>query len=487
MKARAAVTTSSNGTSLQRPPIGIPLSAGVQTHSSPTSAIGNSPGRRALVPLFAAVVTWGAVVFAGISVWADLEAQPADKHSTLIDKDGGAIRDDVFAGWVKDLLIKDSGTNALDAKFFFQQCYGGGMLDDIQSSLGTTVKWVGGSASKHSEPSTGQVSTAENAVEGYNEKWVGDPPQDFWTKALIPELAEDQTLLDAINNAGNKDLVGPNTSLTGHLGHFDNPQSASANNGSTIKLKDPAAESYHAILWAGSADHMRHYNDVKNMFDTLKAQWGDPATNDNISVSVLFGDGMKNSKGDDLPAEWNAGAATKDALMNAISGLADDMNDKEQFLFFASNHGGTQTDIKAESTPPTPVEPGNTDIEYLDLFEGELAGMFGQYDNVPTLSIDYSPLDVTASVTVSINDYLLGSLDPFQTTTLFEVPESWLSLNNVIEIDNSLNLSSFDIYSKVFSTGGIDMNPIRIPESATVVLLAVACVCLAGRRRYRAT
>ena len=82
---------------------------------------------------------------------ADLAPQPPKKKSMLIDKDRQGILDNDFATLAKNLLITNGKSNARDAKFLFQQCFGGGMLDDIQRALGTVVKWVGGSASRFDE------------------------------------------------------------------------------------------------------------------------------------------------------------------------------------------------------------------------------------------------------------------------------------------------------------------------------------------------
>src|SRR5262245_42424856 len=105
-------------------------------------------------------------------VWAELENQTECTHSTLVPVSGPSIRDDEFADLLKKILLKNGTNNVRDAKFLFQQCFGGGMLDDIKGALGNTVKWVGGAASKHSE-----------------ESW-GNDDDDYWTQALKPELAK---------------------------------------------------------------------------------------------------------------------------------------------------------------------------------------------------------------------------------------------------------------------------------------------------------
>src|SRR5687767_14505437 len=60
---------------------------------------------------------------------ADLETQTDCTHSTLVPVSGPAIRDDEFADLLKKILLKNgTNSNVRDAKFLFQQCFGGGML-----------------------------------------------------------------------------------------------------------------------------------------------------------------------------------------------------------------------------------------------------------------------------------------------------------------------------------------------------------------------
>ena len=288
---------------------------------------------RSLVVVFAAL----GMVSAGVAQDQFYDKQPLLKHSTLVDKDGKEIRDSTFADWMKGLLIKGTETNARDAKFMFAQCYGGGMLDDLESKLGGTVKWVGGSASRHDEPSIGQNDAVPGAL-------------DYWVKALLPELTKDGKVIDSINTARKNDLRGPNGTKK------ENPQSIYKNGGEDITLGDKDAKSHHAILWAGGADGKRHLNDIKGMYDKLKAAWKDAP---NVTFTVL---GNKADLG--LPADANItyADATQDNLKKAVDDLQSKMNKDEQFLFFGSDHGGTQTDLwKA----PIDIPTGGTDNEKL--------------------------------------------------------------------------------------------------------------------------
>jgi len=141
--------------------------------------------------------------------------------------------------------------------------------------------------------------------------------------------------------------------------------------------------------------------------------------------------------------------------------------------------------IQLQGATGSAVVPANShDIEHFNLTDGELQGLvLQQYAGVtpptPTLTIDYSGL--TTSATVTLNSVLLGSLDPTQTTGGFQVPESILVADNIIDIFNPG--SSFNISGEIFDTGGIDTNPTSVPP--TVLLLGSGLLGLVGWRSFR--
>ena len=58
---------------------------------------------------------------------------------------GGVVYDNELAGWAADALAPGGVIHARDAAFFFQECSGGGMLDEIRDRLSGSVPWVGAS------------------------------------------------------------------------------------------------------------------------------------------------------------------------------------------------------------------------------------------------------------------------------------------------------------------------------------------------------
>jgi len=273
------------------------------------------------------------------------------KESTLIDNNNmSVITSDDFAKLISNNLIINGASNVKDAKFFFQECYGGGMLSPLETAFGATVNWVGGSASTAFQPSVGQMSPAENMLlppanrQPPGSLYVADPPQDFWTKALIPQLnTANQTVINSLINAASNDQAAK-VGLVKETSQF-----LAKNGGDQITLADPTAFSHHAILWAGVTDRLRHFSDIDNMISTLKAQWAGTI----FTINVLYGDGVHETltgptMGVNLPASWNQGGSTVQAgtlanLTATVQNVAKNLSTSEQFLFYASDHGGVQT------------------------------------------------------------------------------------------------------------------------------------------------
>jgi hypothetical protein len=367
-------------------------------------------------------------------------------HSSLVTNGGGSIRDDDFAGLIKGLLIKNGKSNALDAKFFFQECFGGGMLNDLKGALGDEVKWVGGSASRADEVSWGQE---------------GSKPGDFWTMVLTPQLSNSkQTVAQAITNAIKNDQAGP-----GNKGGISPPEHGvlvTANGGGDIKLKDPAAKSYHAILWAGLTNGARFANDIRNMQNVLQTAWKGA----NFTITTLFGNG----------STLGTIAATRDNLVKTLAALAKVMNPNEEFVFYASDHG----DSEKTKTGPVRVPAKKNDVESFTLANGELFGILHSPNSLPELTVSYSAL--TAPSPVDFNGTQLGLLNPGLSSITFDVPKGLIGLDNTVTILNNGD-TDFTINMKNFTTGPV--GTIMIPEPPTLVMtgLGIGLVLLVTRRR----
>ena len=283
----------------------------------------------------------------------NLAKKPANVHSTLTAAPGTpAITDDEFATIMNNALVNSNGNSqVLDAKFLFEQCYGGGMLSSLQNTL-KPLKWVGGAASQWNETSVGFVTPAENAAFAtpYNPIWVRNRPNDAWTQALVPQVRQggNQTVLQDIMNATNNDVVGPNA--RNPYAAYEHPQWFS-NNGDNIKFPDPSAQSYDIVLWAGSPDAVRHDNDLIDMYSALNQALGN--TRKPINYQVLYANGAPDAAVQNAIRGANVtyGAATQNGLQNAMSSFSFPNNPNEEFLFYSTDHGGTEQSLPFGTAP----------------------------------------------------------------------------------------------------------------------------------------
>ena len=396
---------------------------------------------QSIIHHFSRLVCLVLIVSAVAPVQAQLALQPAGKHSSLVTTDKKTIRDDEFAQLMKGLLINGGNKNAKDAKFVFQQCFGGGMLDDIKNALGTTVSWVGGSASRWDQVSWGEEK----------------PPQDWWTAALAPELNKNQTLLKSLQNARAQDVVGINGQKR------EEGQATSANGGQNITLKDPAAVSHHAILWAGLVNGNRFATDISRVNNALQNAWAGT----NFTIATFFGNGT-------APGTMKADKATLTDYINKT--LKPLMDKDEQFFFYASDHGSSNFQ---PTNLPKRVPGRSNDLEDFDLEDGELLGIQLDPDNQPTITVDYE--DLTVASPVMFNGTLIGTLDPLLSEMTFDIPESLIGLDNVVEIDN-LGSNDFTLDSKDFSTGPIGTQIADVPEPGAVAMLVSGMVMFGGMK-----
>lgn len=408
-----------------------------------------------------------------ILFWCFLIASNASangqKQSALSSNSGAPIKSSDFAKLMNDLLSKDGQSNVLDAKFIFQQCYGGGFLDELDKAFAATgIKWVGGTATSSDNFAYGQDSPDE--VKGKSnltpeeQAMISDKvPLDYWTKALLPELAKDQTVLDAINKAKDADKLGTGNGadpklleilrkVIGKNAQPESGQSKTGNGGENITLKNASAESHYAIVWDGIVTRTRHSNDARSIIDTLKQTWGDPKNNPKVKIFEVY---------------------NKNDLTKAITEIQKTIGVNEEFLFYATDHGQRLSMLQDK---PKSVEPHTVDIESFDLSQGELGGMLATPDNTPLVTVEYG--SISTPLKVLLNDYELGYLDPNFAYMDFPVPEDILGLTNSVQIYNTMDFL-FTLNAKSFLTGDISsMLPAIVSEPSTLQLFFITFLAL---------
>ena len=374
------------------------------------------------------------------------------KYSTMFGLDWEPITDVEFAGMAQTLLLQNGSADTRGAMFLFEQCFSGGMFNDLESALGSEVRWVGGSAARYDEVSYGQGNS--------------NPfPLDYWVRGLEIALRENDTMINTVNLARLFDDKGPNGSGAEH------PQSIYRNGGENINHRTIGASRHNAILWAGHANAERHVHDIQIVYNSLRQAFVD--TGEPYTIIVL---------GDSGDLGIPANPATKANLQAAFAALESSMDDDADFLFFASDHGGTDTRWQVESIALASAAFIERTIELTD---AELEGMRATPDGIPGIVMRFDGLE-HPGVRVFLDGIDLG--DPYESrdrlgTSMLTIDRQHLGRLGRQAHLRIVNNSDFEVtlLDGLFRTGGIDN---IVPEPGTFVLLA-AGLAIASWLRFR--
>ena len=384
------------------------------------------------------------------------QVQP--EHSVMFGLNWEAITDTSFDNMIDSTLLSGGHSNARAASFLFEQCFSGGMFNELDSSLNGQVSWVGGSAARHDESSWGSGDSAAY-------------PIDYWTDALATSIAIgsifNANVIDNVNGARNLDTAGPSYSGQEH------PQTLYRNGGQNINLTDPGATAFHAVLWAGNANGIRHNNDIKLMYDVLTNEWAGR----NYTITVLGDNASLGGIASDT-----ATAAHLQAALNNVAGM---MNSTSDFVFYASDHGGQENYFVLN---PIQVLRGALD-EHFAVSSAVLDGIRRTADGVPVLGLDFTGLN-REGVHVFLDGVDLG--DPYLQmlrtgSTDFNLSRDFFlrggSDGYFVSIFNP-GLDGLYLEDAFFGSGGIDnITADLVPEPTSILGLGVGLVILARRRR----
>lgn len=427
-----------------------------------------------------------------------LQPNPANYDSTLVAGDGSEILGSTFASWAQTALINNGSSAVYNATFLFQQCYGGGMLNDLNADLGSKVSWVGSSASTATQPS-----------------WSANNPNALepWTSAVASQIASNpnQSVLTDVTNAAKNDTNGVNGSKleTGQIVYAGAPTQGvtfnyNLNEGGISGGPANGASNEVAVLWAGAPDP-RHLQDINTMYNTLTKLWA----GQNYTIYVMY-----DTAGNTPPAgaAWTNGttaigghtetvttmSATSTALQNLLTntlapGGSSAMTTSTQFLFYSSDHGGFDNRIN-NGLVTVPAYSDDTETDSYTLTANELASIKDS-DAVPTLTITYYGLAKNATVSIQNVDgtFTLGTLMAGGTamnplTVTLNINPIDLALANTFIINNENDGSAFTIVSKSLYSGADDeLYAGSVPEPSSLVLAAMGglgtAVALGARRR----
>ena len=318
------------------------------------------------------------------------------------------VYDNELAGWVADALAPGGVIHARDAAFFFQECSGGGMLDEIRDRLAGSVPFVAASAARWDQKSFSAVCDGAHPCGDYAD----------WSFSLAPELRLSQTMIRAVQGAT---VIDPYRTV-------ETAQWLTGNGGEHYGLADVCATAHYAILWAGwmHTDYPHDniwYEQVAAMRATLLAMWGNGP---NVHISILFGDSAHKPDGSALPIDWHAESATPAHLREAFTQLGDQITTHDQFFFYATDHGRSSDPLVGG--PWALPGGGNADAAF-QVPDPILAQLGGIGSSSPQLVVQTSgAIDGAEAIAVRVNGTTLGYLDPLSTTTTLDMPPAcWAS------------------------------------------------------------
>ncbi len=295
----------------------------------------------------------------------ELVDQPADEHSDLSTSDG-SIDDDEFAGWIRQYFPASR-----NMAFVFGTCFGGGMLDDLQS-LG----------SGHPNVFLGAASRHDEEANFYEE---GDHPRSFLGAfARAARAHPTETFGQLFGRAVQDNPFGANGEDDAQ--NAEHPQNASTGSGASTPLYDPNATSHHAILFAGEPEATDR-QEMNTMRQAL-VRAGYPSGN----VTVISG-------------------GSREQLRQALQNVGGQMNANEQFFFYAADHGSTSVDQEGECS-----EEGCSGTTTPHMQEGAASTP----DNRPQIEI--TAPSTSGGCEVIFNGESIGPLTPFTTTTRLPIP-----------------------------------------------------------------
>jgi hypothetical protein len=382
--------------------------------------------------------------------------QPTNVSSTLYARDSATgmpvpIQDSDFAKQLQDTLTANGKSNVKDAVFLFQQCYGGGFLIKLKEVMNAAqVVSVGGSASAFDKVAHGPALASGGPQFPESAPWTHaifntissdlstDPTVTLYTE-LEKSKGSDETL------SGGRDT--PQVVVTGE----EFSVIMGTEEGKQITLKDPEAKSHHAILFAGASKKGdgSDYEDVTNLLNLLKQAWGEGAGAD---TQILFGDGTHQPDGTTdlnfpgVPAD-QIYSATKENLAKALAKVKGKLNTDEQFVFYATDHGGSST-----ASPPAPSTESTTKALFQP-YAGQIEGA-QQLGAVPTVTVQFLPQPTSVQPVLDVDGQPVGALDTSGSSATFAVNGYLFQPETEVTTEPPFAIQEF-----ILSTGPVDKFP----------------------------
>ena len=456
---------------------------------------------------------------------AEVVQQPGEWSSSLSVSSGPDIWDWQLSDMVSESIVPSGFSSMV---FVFTECYGGGMIDNLQAVLEGRGDVVLFSASTHdewawflSEPLF-EASRFAWSRAGYRH------PTSFFGGALATEIskhgetaptAEDIAAEVSRINPVRPDGTQPDGSPWGthSSGRWivEHAQWVALGDGATIQIGPQTGSKIvtgmHAVLYGGPGDTMAAWREIESVVEILTERHAVPGEN----IHVLIGQGPDSRRPDgDAAPEFIDAPATLDALRAALRDVGNHIHANEQFLFWATGRGGRVRTTRGIDQvirepgrtvlrtvlPPVPADPTPGSSPLWELDSMFLDDILGAPDNLPTVTLVVDGLDPTmcgSHLVVHLNDVPLACaqatpIDGWSTSDESELTgfvfwvwdESALQLENTIDVSWSGPAGVFTPYTVrglAVSTGAIaaapevpakpPRTPVELPAGAATIIL----------------
>ena len=144
------------------------------------------------------VAAFAAVIIYSFGAAAEFTRQPATWSSSLCASSGPDIYDWQLATMISTWIARPGFANMV---LVFGECYGGGMLDELQTMLEGKGDVALASAARHDELSWALNANGLAASRNYWARLGYDRPITFFNKELVEELARLRTALVPMERA----------------------------------------------------------------------------------------------------------------------------------------------------------------------------------------------------------------------------------------------------------------------------------------------
>jgi hypothetical protein len=453
-------------------------------------------------------------------------------HSSIVTEGNGMYRDTRFA--------REFDNNVLcrQAIFLFGQCYGGGMLDEINTRAANWAIPVAGiSAARHDQLSWARSEDTTSGFDPFLNNANTPAPlrarrtESTYALRWFPPAtnAPKTTVRVASVIARNNDVRGPVAPAAEF--RLTNPQYSSTGNAADGMRLHEGSTRYRAVLWGGSTrvdrgsvlqanglytptvDIAANWNSLERAHDSLVA-----AGYQENEILVMYPGARRNNAGQltgtkypggaNLPAWVDRGTRTEDMTYALTNWLANESDANTQVFFWSSfGHGARHERLDTGGWQPrvavNQVIDGGLAQQMLDIHQ-----YYSNPDNAPPEG-EYALPTFVAFTTVAVPNFSVmvngaplsliatqSTMDPTNPLGMqysFAIPEPTLIAMASGSVDVTIDYNfqgtdggQYDLEASFLedfgpSTGGLS-NGLSIPAPGAVALLGIGMIG-AGRRK----